>query len=229
MNTEIFTGKAEAYAKARPSYPVAAIDYICSIAPQDAVFADIGAGTGKLTVLLAERGYTVLAVEPNADMQSQLTDTLAPYTNAKSVAASAESTTLPDHSVDVVTCAQALHWFDTNAFRAECKRILKPGGIVVAVYNTTANSGSANNCSRSTNAFFADPIIHEFPNPIFYTREHWLTYMTSHSHDPLPSDPQYAAHMAEMNAIFDRESTCGMLRRDVVTTVYSEEILPVQA
>jgi hypothetical protein len=59
---------------------------------------------------------------------------------------------------------------------------------------------------------------------MFYSREYWLAYMTSHSHDPLPSDPGYAAHIAEVNAIFDRENIDGLIRRDVVTMVYSERI-----
>lgn len=83
MNIENFTGKAEAYAIGRPGYPKSAIEYICSLVPQDAVLADIGAGTGKFTVTLAERGYSVYAVEPNADMRRQLAITLAPLYKCK--------------------------------------------------------------------------------------------------------------------------------------------------
>jgi len=100
-----FTGKAEAYAKARPGYPDEAIDYISRLVPQDAVFADAGAGTGKLTELLAQKEYTVFAVEPNTDMREQLAFTLMSYKNAKIVVGSAEATTLPDHSIDVITCS----------------------------------------------------------------------------------------------------------------------------
>lgn len=222
MNTEIFTGKAEAYAKARPSYPDEAIDSICSLVPPDAVFADIGAGTGKFTVQLAKHGYSVFAVEPNADMREQLTMTLARYANVKIISGSAEETTLSDHSVDVITCAQSLHWFDPDAFRAECRRIGKPGSLIIAIYNKTPGGSSIAHSRQSTDVFYTNPVVREFPNPMFYTRESWLTYMTSHSHDPLPSDPNYSAHIAEMKAIFDRESVDGRLRRDVVTTVYSE-------
>lgn len=225
MNTAIFTGKAEAYAKARPGYPDAAIDYINSLVPSNAVFADIGAGTGKFTVLLARGGYEVFAVEPNADMREQLAVTLTPYPNATIVDGAAEATTLPDHSVDVITCAQALHWFEPNAFLTECQRIGKPGVIVIAVYNNTPGGSSITHSKQSTSIFFNNPIVREFPNPMFYTRENWLTYMTSHSHDPLPSDSGYAEHIAEMNKTFDLESVDGFLRRDVVTNVYSEKIV----
>ena len=226
MNTEIFTGKAEAYAKARPGYPDAAIDYIVGLVPHDAIFADVGAGTGKFTELLAKKGYPIFAVEPNADMQEQLAVTLSSYPNAKPIAGSAEATTLPDNSVDVITCAQALHWFDPNAFWNECRRISKPDSIVIAIYNNTPGGSSIAHSKLSTDVFFKKPTMREFPNPIFYTREKWLAYMTSHSHDPLPSDLNYAEHIAEMNAVFDRENVDGFLRRDVITKIYSERVNP---
>jgi len=223
-NTELFTGKAEVYAKARPGYPGAVLDYIGTLVPRGAVFADLGAGTGKFTELLAKGGRTVFAVEPNADMRKQLAVTLARYPDVIIVSGSAESTALPDSSVDVVTCAQALHWFDPVAFRAECNRICRPGGIVIAVYNNTPGGSSPSHCALSTDTFFKNPTVREFPNPIRYSREDWLAYMTSHSHDPLPSDPGYAAHIAEAKAIFDRESIDGLLHRRVVTKVYSEQL-----
>lgn len=222
MSSEVFTGKAEAYAKARPGYPKEAIDYICSLAPQNAVFADIGAGTGKFTVQLAVRGLAVLAIEPNADMREQLTKTLAPFVNVKIISGTAEDTTLPDESVDIITCAQALHWFEPNAFRAECRRIGKPGCKVITIYNNTPGGNSVKNSKQSTEAFYTNPIIREFANPTCFTRESWLTYMTSHSHDPLPGDSGYEAHIAEVNAKFDKESVDGFLRFETVTTVYWE-------
>ena len=224
MNTELFSGKAEAYAKARPGYPEAAVDYILSLAPQEAVFADIGAGTGKFTELLAKKGVPVFAVEPNADMREQLAAVLAPHPNAKIFAGAAEATTLPDSSVDVIICAQALHWFDPDGFPRECRRIGKPGCILVSIYNKTPGGSGIAHSKFSKEVFFKNPAVREFPNLVFYTRENWLAYMTSHSNNPLPTDPAYAAHMEEMNAIFDREQVDGLLRRDVVTIVYNERI-----
>ena len=222
MNIEKFTGKAKAYAKSRPGYPIEAIEYIIRLVPPNAIFADIGAGTGNFTLQLAVCGYYVLAVEPNADMREQLAVTLAPYANAKIISGSAEATTLPNHSVDIITCAQALHWFELDAFRTECRRISKPGSIIIAIYIKTPGGSSIAHSRYATDAFYMNPTVWEFPNPMYYTREDWLTYMTSHSHDPLPSDSGYVAHISEMNAIFDRENVYDRLRRDVVTTVYSE-------
>jgi hypothetical protein len=73
--------------------------------------------------------------------------------------------------------------------------------------------------------FFRNPTVREFPNPIFYTRENWLTFMLSHAGVPAPSDPGYAGYVNEMNAIFDRENINGLLRRDAVTKVYSEVLI----
>jgi len=149
---------------------------------------------------------------------------LAPYPNAAIVDGTAEATALPEHNADAVICAQALHWFDAEAFRAECRRILKPGGFVITVYNNMPGGSSGEYCQQSTDVFFTHPAVREFPNPIFYNRDGWLAYMTSHSHDPLPTDPGYAAHIAEMNTVFDRENVDDKIRRDVVTKVYSERI-----
>ncbi len=108
------------------------------------------------------------------------------------------------------------------------QRICRPDGIVIAVYNSTPGGESAAHGKTSTAAFFRNPAVREFPNPIYYTRENWLTFMSSHSHSPLPSDPSYAAHLETMNAVFDRENEDGLLRRDVTTVVYSEKIVYLQ-
>jgi SAM-dependent methyltransferase len=225
MNTENFTGKAEAYALGRPGYPKAAIEYICSSVPQDAVFADIGAGTGKFTVTLAERGYPVFAVEPNADMRSQLNLTLTPFPNVTILDNTAEATTIPEHSLDVITVAHALHWFNLDEFRNECRRILKPDGLVIVIYNLTFGGEMIALSKQTADAFFTKPNIMEFPNPMDYTRDRWLAYIASQDNYPLPGEPGYNAHIAAMNAIFDRDSVDGLLRCDRITKVYSERIV----
>ncbi|MCL2049353.1 MAG: class I SAM-dependent methyltransferase [Defluviitaleaceae bacterium] len=224
-NTNLFSGKAEAYANARPTYPDTALDYIVALFPTNAVIADIGAGTGKLSLLLAQRGYGVFAVEPNNDMREILIRTLAPFPNARVISGTAENTTLPSGSIDVITCAQALHWFAPNEFRAECLRIGKNGVLVAAVYNIMPNGSSVSHSKQSTDVFFTSPTVQAFPNTQFYTRERWLTYMTSHSRDPLPSDEGYDCHIKEMGEVFEQESVDGLLRRDVVTYIYSEVVI----
>ena len=225
MNTENFTGRAEAYVIGRPGYPTAGIEYICSLVPQDAVFVDIGAGTGKFTVSLVERGYAVFAIEPNADMREQLVLTLSPFPNVKIVDGIAEATTLPDHSVDVITVAHALHWFNLDAFRTECRRIIKPDGIVIVIYNLTPGGEMITLSKQTADAFFTKPTILEFSNPMDYTRDSWFAYIDSQDNYPTPNDPGYDAHIATMNRIFDRDSVDGLLHYDRVTKVYSERIV----
>lgn len=224
MSTENFTGKAESYAKGRPGYPKEAIETIFGIASSGVVFADIGAGTGKFTVKLAERGYSVFAVEPNADMRSQLAITLEPFVNAKIMDGTAEATTLPDHSVDILTIAHALHWFNLDAFRAECRRVVRPGGLVIAIYNHIPGEEMTDLYKQTVDAFFTKPTTWEFANPIEYTRDNWLAYIASQDDNPLPTDPGYDAHIAAINAAFDRDSVNGLLHIDRVTKVYSERI-----
>ncbi|WP_099466597.1 class I SAM-dependent methyltransferase [Konateibacter massiliensis] len=222
MNTNLFTGKAEVYAQARPSYAAEAIDYICSLAPQDAVFADIGAGTGKLSELLARCGNILYAVEPNDDMRLQLEKTLEPYHNARVLNGTAENTNLPTAGVDVITVAQALHWFEPATFLKECLRVLRPEGFVVAVYNTDPKSEGPVHSKTSTDKFFDNhPVIREFSNPVYYTRENWIAYRLSHSHDPKPGEERFKAYIAEVNGDFDRNNVEGLIKLDLMTTVYT--------
>lgn len=224
MSIENFTGKAEAYAKGRPGYPKAAIETIVGLVPSGAVFADIGAGTGKFTVKLVERGYSVFAVEPNSDMRGQLAITLASFPNAKIINGTAEATTLPNHSVDILTVAHALHWFNPDAFRAECHRVVKPGGLVIAIYNLAPGGEMINISQKAVDTFFTKPTTWEFPNPMDYTRDNWLAYIASQDDNPLLTDPEYDAHIVAINMVFDRDSVDGLLHLDRVTKVYSERI-----
>ena len=228
MNTEGFTGKAQSYAAARPGYPAEAIDYIRSLVPTMAVLADIGAGTGKFTELIAQYGYEIFAIEPNADMRKELTISLTPFSNVIIIDSIAEAIPLPNHSVDIIICAQSLGWLDLNAFREECHRIGKPGAIVISLYNKTpGDHHPALNSHRLTSEqasemFFINPEIREFSNPVLYTKEKWLQKNASISDNPQPSTPEYDAHIKKINAVFERFNIDGFYREDLMTIVYHE-------
>ncbi len=224
-NTDLFTGKAEVYAKARPTYSTDAVRYIQELIPQDAVIAEIGAGTGKLTLPLARLGYRIFAIEPNEDMRAQLLIAISSLPNVAVLDATAEKTTLPAQCVDAIICAQALHWFDPDAFRAECLRIGKADAVAIAVYNNAPGADDTSHSKTSTDAFFHSPMLKEFPNTVYYSREDWLAYMTSHSHDPLPDTEEYHTHIEKMNQFFDAESEDGVLAKHLSTCVYSENVL----
>jgi ubiquinone/menaquinone biosynthesis C-methylase UbiE len=136
---ERFANRADDYAKYRPSYPTAAIDAILHATlhadrvgdPTKLRFADIGAGTGISSRLLADRGVTVWAIEPNAAMRAAA----QPHANVEYRHGTAEHTGLPDQSVDGILCCQAFHWFEPVAALTEFRRILKPGGQVALMWN----------------------------------------------------------------------------------------------
>jgi len=135
--TERFSDRVDNYVRYRPSYPPALLDLLereCGLGP-GAVVADVGAGTGIFSRLLLERGARVLAVEPNAAMRAAAEQLLSGSPGFASVAAPAEATGLADGSVDIVTAAQAFHWFDRERARHEFRRILKPGGWTVLIWN----------------------------------------------------------------------------------------------
>jgi ubiquinone/menaquinone biosynthesis C-methylase UbiE len=135
-----FGAAASAYARHRPSYPVAAINWVIEpIAelkrPLDAL--DLGAGTGKLTALLAglatEAGPAhVVAVEPDRQMLAELRRQLPGVT---ALAGRAEDIPLPDASVDAVLAGQAAHWFDMDRALPEIARVLRPGGVLAGLWN----------------------------------------------------------------------------------------------
>ena len=136
-HTNRFDGKGEIYAKARPKYSAALFDYLrntLNIA-EGSVFADIGAETGIFTEQLLRCGYRVLAVEPNGDMRRKAEERFSKSGGFISVNGSDRDFNLSDRSADCVTAAQSFHWFDAEAFRGECRRVLKPGGTVIIVYN----------------------------------------------------------------------------------------------
>ena len=136
-STERFTTRAENYAKYRPTYPPEVIELMrseCGLTA-DAVVADVGSGTGILSELLLKNGNKVIGVEPNEAMRTAGAELLRTYPKFTSVAGSAEATTLPSASVDLITAGQAFHWFDASAARKEFARVLKPKGFVVLIWN----------------------------------------------------------------------------------------------
>ncbi|ORA49673.1 SAM-dependent methyltransferase [Mycolicibacterium celeriflavum] len=126
-----FGAEAAAYERGRPSYPPDAINWLL---PDGATTVlDLGAGTGKLTTRLVERGLDVVAVDPIPEMLELLSNSL-PDTPA--LLGTAEEIPLPDDSVDAVLVAQAWHWFDLDRAVKEVARVLRPGGRLGLVWNT---------------------------------------------------------------------------------------------
>jgi SAM-dependent methyltransferase len=135
--TQRFSSRVDNYVRYRPGYPPEVLDLLkseCGLTPDSAI-ADIASGTGIFTRMLLENGNPVVGVEPNDEMRRAGERLLESYSAFASIAGTAEATTLPDHSVDIATAAQAAHWFDREKARREFVRILKPGGWLVLLWN----------------------------------------------------------------------------------------------
>lgn len=135
--TQRFSSRVDNYVRYRPGYPASILDLLkneCVLTP-DSVIADIASGTGIFTRMLLENGNRVFGVEPNNEMRRAGEEFLRKWPAFVSVAGTAEATTLPDYSVDLITAAQAAHWFDRVKARQEFIRILKPGSCAVLLWN----------------------------------------------------------------------------------------------
>ena len=124
-----FGSVAHRYERARPGYPDDAVDWLIGDARR---VLDLGAGTGKLTRQLVERGRDVTAVEPLHEMLDQLR-TAVP--RARALDGSAEAIPVEDAWADAVVVGQAFHWFDAPVALREIARVLRPGGVLGLIWN----------------------------------------------------------------------------------------------
>jgi SAM-dependent methyltransferase len=136
-STERFSNRVDNYVRYRPRYPEAVLNILrdeIGLSPTWEI-ADIGSGTGISAELFLRNGNEVAAVEPNEPMRAAAERLLVKYPRFRSVAGTAEQTMLADHSVDCVVAAQAFHWFDIPRARAQFKRVVRPDGWVVLLWN----------------------------------------------------------------------------------------------
>jgi SAM-dependent methyltransferase len=129
-----FASNADGYARGRPDYPVALDAWLrdtIGLAAGKTV-VDLGAGTGKFVPRLRATGAAVIAIEPVDAMRAKLA---AAFPDVDARAGTADAMPLATASIDAVVCAQAFHWFATDAATAEIARVLKPGGVLALVWN----------------------------------------------------------------------------------------------
>ena len=129
--TQRFNSRAQVYVAGRPSYPKDLIVWLQAHFLPTTRVADIGAGTGILTQQLFDAGFAVTAVEPSAPMRAEIPSGIT------ALDGTAEAIPLPDAFVELVTVAQAFHWFNQAAAMAEFKRILTPDGRVALIWKST--------------------------------------------------------------------------------------------
>ncbi|SFE97727.1 Methyltransferase domain-containing protein [Paenibacillus catalpae] len=247
---ERFSSRVDQYVKYRPSYSDEVIQYLYETVGfrPESVIADVGAGTGIFTKLLLEQGSNVIAVEPNADMRQAAVEQLNGNPNFHAASGSAEETGLTDHSVDFIVCAQSFHWFDRTAAKAEFRRILKPGGKAVLIWNSRLTTGTPflegydrllrtygieyekvghkNISQDSLIPFFKDGGLHKAIFPLIQPLnfEQLSGRMSSSSYVPLPGHPNYEPLMKELQQLFDATEQNGQISFDYETEIYWGEI-----
>jgi SAM-dependent methyltransferase len=243
--TTRFSDRVENYALYRPGYPAAALETLkneCGLSSIH-VIADVASGTGIWTRILLENGNRVFGIEPNAKMREAGERSLAEFLKFASVAGTAEATTLPDHSMDFVTAAQAAHWFDRQKAKREFVRILKPDGWLVLLWNERLTDSTAflreyeqlllnygtdyqeirhERTTAEINEFY-DPA--PFQERAFENRQQ-VDYagaegrLLSSSYAPGPDHPQHAPMLRELRRIFDARAVDGQVDFEYLTRLY---------
>lgn len=249
-NKERFSDRVDSYVKYRPSYPVEAIDYMygtIGMKPASTI-ADIGAGTGIMSELLLARGSTVIAVEPNMEMRLAAEARLSGNAQFRVQSSPAEETGLQDQSVDYIVCAQSFHWFDQRLAKEEFKRILKPEGKAVLIWNSRLTEGTpflvkydellhtygtdynevkhTNITSDMLRSFFKNGELHEaeFPNRQIFDYEGLSGRLQSSSYSPPQGHPNYEPMMNELRKLFDSYQQEGQVYFEYTTQIFWGEV-----
>jgi SAM-dependent methyltransferase len=240
-----FDDRVENYVAYRPGYPSGVIDFLrdeLGLTPGSTV-ADVGSGTGILSELLLEAGCKVVGVEPNDAMRAAAESRLKSFAEFRSVKGTAEATTLEGASADFVTAAQAFHWFDAGRARAEFRRILKPGGWVVLVWNMRRTDATLFlrdyenllrefgtdyaqvNCEQVSEGRIAEFFAGGFGSKSFdnfqsFDFEGLRGRLLSSSYVPLGGDPKFEPMLAALRRIFDARQRDGRVRVEYDAKVY---------
>lgn len=234
-----FNKVADLYDKYRPNYPNELITDIvkkCKLDP-DAIIADIGAGTGILTRKLLEQRKKIIAIEPDDDMREILVDNFRDNNNLKIMATSAEDTKIPSNTIDLITVAQAFHWFAIEEFRKECERILKPQGNIFILWNKINMEDEIvkqmkeidykytqqykeiksvlekEKMEHAINIFFKDKEYEEIVvrNDIQYDKETFIGYNLSKSYSLRSIDNKYEEYVKSFEELFEKYQIDGVI------------------
>lgn len=243
-SAERFSSRVANYVKFRPSYPDEAIAFLAAQfnSPSAVACADFGSGTGIFSGLLARRFAQVFGIEPNQQMRAAAEHNLQHLTNFTSVDGTAAFSGLPATSVDIVTAAQAFHWFDQDSFKQECRRILKPDGMVALIWNnrltdtpflqiydkllkqyaTDYNEVNHQNISNvQLQQFFSSGYtLQKFANQQMFDLHGLYGRLDSSSYAPLPGSEAYEIVRKELQQAFERYQQDGRIAFNYETEVY---------
>lgn len=241
---DVFASKAGKYARYRWDYAPQAIQKLWDVTgiSGESVVADIGAGTGILTKHFSGKVRRIYAIEPNAEMRRFASRALAAHPSCTIVDGRAEATTLPDHCLDLIAVAQAIHWCDPHPTRTEFERILKPGGWLALLRNrpTDAELGAALAEIFPQTLDTADLMVGKRQPRSFYyrgeylrqtfsftTQNNWEMFigsLSTASSAPDDTSPLYDAFERGARRIFERFSDGGLLESHGETELYLGQI-----
>lgn len=227
-STTRFSDRVEDYVRYRPGYPLETVAFLQHAyrLTNDKMIADIGSGTGISSKLFLDHGYRVIGIEPNKEMREKSEVLLKDYPDFRSVDATAEHTGLDAHSIDAVIAGQAFHWFNRQVCRSEFRRILKPGGLVVLIWNErlTQNNFAKQydqliikfskdyqlvdhrNIDLGSIEAFCDPYpvaLNIFANKQVFDFEGLKGRLASSSYAPKQGDKNYPAMIDALQALFN--------------------------
>jgi len=241
-----FSNRVQDYVRYRPGYPAELVSWLHAHGvPEDARAADIGAGTGISSQMLLAAGHPVIAVEPNDGMRTAAERWLQPrYPGFATVAGTAEATGLADASVQLVSAAQAFHWFDTAAIVPEWRRILAPGAQVLVYWNSRLLDGSAflrgyeqllldhgTDYSAVAERYQDDAqmrdwfggglqAIGRFPNVQMLDQEALRGRLLSSSYAPVAGQPGHAPMLEALDALFQAHAVNGKVAFEYHTRAF---------
>ena len=241
------------YIRYRPGYPSEVVDLLCgeSGLQQGACVVDVGSGTGILSEMFLDRGMEVHGVEPNKEMREAGDRLLGGKAGFFSHRGKAEDTGLADHSADLITAAQAFHWFDRPLARQEFARVLKPGGWVALIWNerrvtttpflrsyealletfaTDYQQVNHMNIDAAAIAdFFAPSEVYTacFNNAQAFDFKGLEGRLMSCSYAPPKGHPQHEPMIAALHELFDSNAEDGVVRFEYDCRVWRGRLSPV--
>ena len=241
-----FSDRVADYVRTRPGYPTAVLDILCteSASTQRRSSRTSAAEPGSRRSCSCVTATRFIGVEPNREMREAAESLLASYSNFRSVTGSAENTTLPDASVDLIVAGQAFHWFDVAKARTEFRRILRPGGFVVLMWNTRRLDTTpflrayedllqrfgtdyrevvhTNVDQSALTAFFGPGGFRSFKldNEQIFDRDGTARAVAIEFVHAAPRSANYEPMMQELDRIFDEFNDAGKVRFEYDTEVY---------
>ena len=242
-STTRFSDRVEDYMKYRPRYPQQIIEILKTKTglSQNSIIADIGSGTGISTGIFINNGNKVYAVEPNKEMREAAELIYLKESNFISVNGTAEKSNLKEHSIDIIFCGTAFHWFNRNETKIEFSRVLKQNGHIVLVWNLRKEQDDfqeeyesillkipeytdvihRNISDKDIAEFFSPGVFHKDSLPNFQTLDldGLKGRLKSSSYCP-KEGIEYENLMHEMDRLFHRFEKNGVIKFEYETMIY---------